>query len=87
MFVIGFLTLILLIPLFMVQELIQERVQRQKSVVAEINDKWVDEVIIFEPVLKLPYRTFREKHRKYGKKFFSLGFTGLCISFNTHRNY
>ncbi len=62
MFVIGILTLILLIPLFMVQDLIKERSQRQKSVVAEINDKWGDEVIIFGPILKLPYRTFREKH-------------------------
>jgi len=62
MFVISFLTLILLIPLFMVQELINERSQRQKSVVSEINDKWGEEVIIFGPILKLPYRTFREKH-------------------------
>ncbi|WP_373519193.1 cell envelope integrity protein CreD [Pricia sp.] len=61
MFVVGFLTLILLIPLFMVQDLIRERAQRQKTVVSEINDKWGDEVIMFGPVLKLPYRSFREK--------------------------
>lgn len=61
MFVVGFLTLILLIPLFMVEDLIRERAQRQKSVVSEINDKWGDEVIMFGPVLKLPYRSFREK--------------------------
>lgn len=62
MFIIGFLSLILLIPLFMVQDLIQERSQRQKSVVSEINDKWGDEVIIYGPILKIPYRNFREKH-------------------------
>ena len=39
MFIIGILSLILLIPLFMVQELIAERSERQKSVVAEINEK------------------------------------------------
>lgn len=61
MFVVGFLTLILLIPLFMVQDLIRERAQRQESVVSEINGKWGDEVIMFGPVLKLPYRSFLEK--------------------------
>ena len=62
MFVIGFLTLILLIPLFMVQDLIRERSERQKSVVTEINDKWGEAVTIYGPILKLPYRSFREKH-------------------------
>lgn len=62
MFIIGILSLILLIPLFMVQELIAERSERQKSVVAEINDKWGDKVTVYGPVLKLPYRSFREKH-------------------------
>ncbi|MGB8374421.1 MAG: inner membrane CreD family protein, partial [Salegentibacter sp.] len=61
MFIIGFLTLILLIPLFFVQDLISERAQRQKSVVGEINDKWGEQVTMLGPVLKLPYRSFREK--------------------------
>ncbi len=61
MFIIGFLSLILLIPLFMVQDLIKERSERQKSMVSEINDKWGEEVILFGPVLKLPYRIFHEK--------------------------
>ncbi|GGG23452.1 cell envelope integrity protein CreD [Christiangramia forsetii] len=68
MFVIGFLTLILLIPLFMVQELIKERSQRQESVVSEINDKWGDEVVLYGPVLKIPYRTYSEKHITNSKK-------------------
>ena len=38
MFMVGFLTLILLIPLFFVQNLIDERAQRQQEVVAEINE-------------------------------------------------
>ncbi|MCM4158203.1 cell envelope integrity protein CreD [Gramella sp. AN32] len=61
MFIIGFLSLILLIPLFMVQELIQERAQRQKNVVSEINDKWGDEVIVYGPILKIPYHSYRQK--------------------------
>lgn len=62
MFVIGFLSLILLIPLFMVQDLIQERARRQQSVVSEINDKWGEQVTIYGPVLKLPNRSYQEKH-------------------------
>lgn len=62
MFIVGFLTLILLIPLFMVQGLIRERSERQKSVVGEINEKWGGPVTIYGPILKLPYKNFSEKH-------------------------
>lgn len=55
MFMVGFLTLILLIPLFFVQDLIEERAQRQEEVVSEINEKWGEEVLIYGPVLKIPY--------------------------------
>lgn len=68
MFIIGFLTLILLIPLFIVQDLIQERSNRQRSVVSEINDKWGDAVVLYGPVLKVPYRTYSEKHITNSKK-------------------
>jgi len=61
MFTIGVLSLVLLIPLAMVEELIKERSQRQKSIVTEINDKWGEAVTIYGPVLKIPYRHFREK--------------------------
>ncbi|MDT0688723.1 cell envelope integrity protein CreD [Salegentibacter sp. F188] len=61
MFMVGALILILLIPLLFVQELIRERAIRQENVVSEINDKWGDEVLVYGPVLKIPYRTFREK--------------------------
>lgn len=37
---IGFLTLLLLIPSFMVQDLITERQNRQQEVIREISDKW-----------------------------------------------
>lgn len=61
MFVVGMLTLILMIPLFMVQDLIRERAARQQEVVGEISDKWGEELTVFGPVLKIPYRSFREK--------------------------
>lgn len=61
MFTIGVLTLVLLIPLAMVEDLIKERSERQQSIVTEINDKWGEAVTIYGPVLKIPYRYFREK--------------------------
>lgn len=48
----------------MVEDLIRERSKRQKEVISEINDKWGDEVIMFGPILKIPYRSFREKQMK-----------------------
>ncbi|WAC03358.1 cell envelope integrity protein CreD [Lacinutrix neustonica] len=58
---VGFLTLILLIPLFFIQNLIDERTRRQDDVVQEINDKWGNEVLLYGPILKIPYKTFTEK--------------------------
>lgn len=61
MLMVGFLTLILLIPLFFIEDLIQERSFRQKDVVNEISQKWGNEVLLYGPILKIPYKTFREK--------------------------
>jgi inner membrane protein len=56
MIMVGFLSLVLLIPLFFVQDLISERSQRQKEVIAETSDKWGKSVYFYGPVLKIPYR-------------------------------
>ncbi|WP_397363446.1 cell envelope integrity protein CreD [Olleya sp. R77988] len=58
---VGILTLILLIPLFFIQNLIDERSRRQEDVVQEINEKWGNEVLLYGSVLKIPYKTFSEK--------------------------
>lgn len=55
MVVVGILLLVLLIPLYFVQNLIAERAQRQEEVIAEINQKWGGEHIISGPILKIPY--------------------------------
>lgn len=60
MIMVGLLTLVLLIPLFFVQNLISERSQRQKEVVSETTDKWGKSVYFFGPILKVPYKTFEE---------------------------
>ncbi len=58
LFMIGFLTLILLIPLALVQDLINERAKRQSDVIDEINSKWGEEVFVYGPILKVPYTTY-----------------------------
>ncbi|MCX2680373.1 cell envelope integrity protein CreD [Galbibacter sp. EGI 63066] len=61
MIMVGFLTLVLLIPLALIEELIRERATRQQEVVTEINEKWGSEVLFYGPILKVPYKTFSEK--------------------------
>ncbi|KJD35078.1 membrane protein [Tamlana sedimentorum] len=58
---IGFLTLVLLVPLTFIQNLISERSYRQDEVVNEINQQWGNEVFIYGPILKVPYKTYSEK--------------------------
>jgi inner membrane protein len=55
MLIVGILILVLLIPLSFVQNLIQERANRQKEVISEINDKWGKENSFSGPLLKIPY--------------------------------
>lgn len=62
MLMVGFLTLVLLIPLWFVQSLIAERQYRQQDVVEEINKKWGQEVLVYGPILKVPYKTYKEKY-------------------------
>eukprot|EP01090_Pellita_catalonica_P022635 TRINITY_DN887_c0_g1_i1.p1 TRINITY_DN887_c0_g1~~TRINITY_DN887_c0_g1_i1.p1 ORF type:complete len:224 (+),score=38.51 TRINITY_DN887_c0_g1_i1:1217-1888(+) len=61
MLMIGFLILILLIPLSFIKSLIVERMNRQQEVVQEINQKWGKEVLLYGPILKVPYKTYKEK--------------------------
>lgn len=60
MIMVGFLTLALLIPLFFVQNLIQERSMRQKEVVDEVSELWGKEVSFYGPIMRIPYKTYKE---------------------------
>ncbi|WP_299111756.1 cell envelope integrity protein CreD [uncultured Winogradskyella sp.] len=60
MIIVGILVMILLIPLTYVNILIEERAYRQQDVVKEINNKWGNEVTMYGPILKLPYKTYSE---------------------------
>lgn len=55
MAVIGFIILILLIPLTYVKFLISERSDRRQQVITEINEKWGRDNLISGPILRIPY--------------------------------
>ncbi|WP_026775293.1 cell envelope integrity protein CreD [Polaribacter sp. Hel_I_88] len=61
MLMVGVLIIILMIPLSYIEMLITERSMRQQDVVREINQKWADEVLIYGPILKVPYKVFTTK--------------------------
>jgi len=61
MLMVGILILVLLIPLSYIKNLIQERAYRQEEVVSEINQKWGNEVLLYGPILKIPYQKHKLK--------------------------
>ncbi len=61
MLMVGLLILILLIPLSYVKDIIRERKYNQKAVINEINQKWGGEVLLYGPMLKVPYKTYKIK--------------------------
>ncbi|WP_299901435.1 cell envelope integrity protein CreD [uncultured Aquimarina sp.] len=62
MLMVGILILVLLIPLSYIKNLIQERsIRQEQTVVNDINQKWGNEVLLYGPVLKIPYQTHKTK--------------------------
>ena len=57
----GALILALMIPSVLVQELIEERRNRQNEVIDEVSDKWARSQVITGPFLTVPY-TYEEKN-------------------------
>lgn len=55
-FVIAFLALLLLIPLFMVRSVLDERLARRDEAIKEITSTWGNPQAIFGPVLIVPYK-------------------------------
>ena len=65
--VLGFLTLLLLIPVGSIRDVIAEREQTRNAAKAEIARQWGGAQTVMGPFLVLPYRTVREVE-KDGKK-------------------
>ncbi|WP_309613203.1 cell envelope integrity protein CreD [Flavobacterium sp.] len=58
MLMVGFLTLVLLIPLFFVQDLIRERSQRKTAMVDEVTNLWGRDILFYGPILRIPYTSY-----------------------------
>ena len=58
--VVAVLTLLLLIPAAMIQELIREREQRRNETIMEVTSKWGNTQTICGPVLTVPYKTYEK---------------------------
>ena len=67
--IIGVLTLLMLIPNVMIQDLILERKSRSEETIRQINSQWSDAQTLCGPLLCIPYETKkgsqREKHLFY----------------------
>lgn len=61
LFSIGILILILLIPMMMIQSLIEEREEIHDSAIKEVQQKWGNPQTINGPILTIPYKTFYKK--------------------------
>jgi inner membrane protein len=81
MAMVGFLTLVLLIPLFFVQNLISERSQRKSEMVDEVTNLWGKDILFYGPTLRVPY-TYYENYNVTDPK---TGYT--TIQRKTSTNY
>ena len=63
------LTLLLLIPTKMIEDLIHEREWRMRGAMSEVGEKWGQSQTIHGPVLVIPYyevyKTYNEEKEKY----------------------
>jgi inner membrane protein len=61
--VIAFLTLLLLIPTFMIQNLIREREQRHDETINEVTSKWGNAQSLSGPILTIPYKIWLQSEK------------------------
>jgi inner membrane protein len=80
LFSIGFLVLILLIPLALIENLINERQSRAEEVMKEVSEKWSGTQNLSGPILVIPYKEYERIDRgkngieilEHTKKYFFL---------------
>ena len=54
---VGALTIVLLLPLSLVQDLISKRNQRKTEIMDEVSTIWGKDIMFYGPILKVPYRS------------------------------
>lgn len=67
--IIAFLTLVLLIPSFLIQNLISERKNRRDTAANEISQKWGNEQTLVGPLISVPYKQY---YKIDGKEEYSI---------------
>ena len=81
--IIGFITLLLLIPGAMIQELIRERQLRSEQSIENINNLWSNDQTINGPVLSIPYEILvrqQDKTEKYERHELTFAPENLIIN-------
>jgi inner membrane protein len=68
LFIIGILTLFLLIPMLLIGNLIHEREQTANEASAEVHQKWSSAQSVMGPMLTVPFRTEQTVEKENGKK-------------------
>jgi inner membrane protein len=68
-FMIGFLILIMLIPVAMLSGLVSEREELQNTVTNEISSKWATQQTITGPVMMIPYLTSNDTAKRSERKY------------------
>lgn len=71
LFILGFMLLILLIPLSQIESLMHERQQRSQEAAREVSNKWSRSQTLAGPILALPYTSIEETINTEGKKVLS----------------
>jgi inner membrane protein len=72
LFTIGFLILLLLIPVSMVENLIRERDMIHSEAIKEVSSKWGEQQTLTGLVLTVPYKTFEKVYVKESAEKFKL---------------
>ncbi len=60
MMMVGILTLVLLIPLTLVQDLIKERSERKNEATIKVTNSWGDNRNLMGPIVKVPYKIYSQ---------------------------
>lgn len=68
-FFIGFLILIMLIPVAMLSNLVWEREELQNKVTTEISSKWASQQTVTGPVMIIPYLEHKDNSKQAEKKY------------------
>ena len=69
--IIGGLIILLMIPMFMIEDLISERGRTQEEAINEVSEKWSLAQTITGPYLNIQYRQRTTGKRRYQSRTFS----------------